>query len=93
MRLFQVLGLALTLGLGVTMMPGDSLPGREVDAAESATVVGGACPGCYGATCGGGSCGTSTGVLPGGGGTVTPSGDACNSNCSIFASCVYCNAG
>jgi hypothetical protein len=93
MRLFLALGLTLIVGLGAAFRPSDNLPGREASVADSAQIVGGACPGCYMRTCGGGTCPASNGACLAGGGNMTATTDFCGGNCSIYMSCVVCDGG
>ena len=80
MRLFLAVGLALVVCLGAAFWPGDNLPGREVGAAESCRVVGGA-QACSVVTCGEGS------PCNGGSCYATGLGQTCATNCVVAASC------
>ena len=77
MRLFLALGLALIVGVGASFGSGNNVPGREVGAAESGRVVGGA-QACASAPCN--FCGTGSCYSSG-------SGSACERNCIVAASC------
>jgi hypothetical protein len=85
MRLIVALGLTLVLGIGAALRPSNSLPGREVGAAESSYIVGGACGFPKNANCSGGTCGANAGALPGGVVMCNLIGTTCNTNCSIWA--------
>jgi len=80
MRLFLAVGLALVVCLGAAFRPGDNLPGREVGAAESCRVVGGA------QTCTTVTCGS---TYPCNSGTCYASGvgQTCAACCVVAAAC------